>query len=234
MKNKRTLLGICIILIGLLILALPRFSAFLLEKNTAKAVDIFNTMEVAEVQEKSNVDEYDYSVVTNINVQETIVNNILGTQELINRYKSDIVGQITIPDVNINLTVFEGVNNDKLNVGTSTMKPGQEMGQGNYAIAGHASAYKNLLFTNLEDVSEGMIIKITDKETIYEYKVYQRHISSIYDVHLVEDTLSDNKGKPIISLMSCYFLNGINQPEKRLWIFGELVNTTPYSSEAMK
>jgi sortase A len=82
-------------------------------------------------------------------------------------------GQIAIPDVGINLSIFEGLNNEHLLSGAgeqlprTKMKMGQE---GNYILASHLSEDPKLLFSPLRQLKDGTDIYITDGKQIYVYQ----------------------------------------------------------------
>ncbi len=48
-----------------------------------------------------------------------------------------IIGGIAIPELSLNLPIFNGLENAGLYYGAGTMKETQEMGKGNYALASH-------------------------------------------------------------------------------------------------
>lgn len=102
------------------------------------------------------------------------------------------------------------------------MRPGLTMGQGKFPIAGHYSADSDILFGNLISVEIGDKIYLTDNEKIYEYKVYETRIVDVTEVKWVENTVAKEHGKPIISLMNCYYIDGQNSGD-RYFAFGELL-----------
>src|SRR5699024_8193957 len=66
-----------------------------------------------------------------------------------------MVGEIYMPDVDMRLPILEGVSNENLWVGAGTMKPGQRMGEGNYAFAGHHMWDESQLFTPIKNSEIG-------------------------------------------------------------------------------
>ena len=48
-----------------------------------------------------------------------------------------VIGGIAIPEVEINLPIFKGLDNVNLFYGAGTMKANQKMGEGNYSLASH-------------------------------------------------------------------------------------------------
>lgn len=115
-----------------------------------------------------------------------------------------LVGYIQIPEVNLELPVLEGLTNENLNVATGTMKPGQEMGKRNYAIAGHHMPNENLLFSPLMRVKKGNLAYLTDKDRTYVYKVTKTEVLSINR----GDVIEDSEGDKIITLITCTDIQG--------------------------
>ncbi|TDM19630.1 class A sortase [Macrococcoides canis] len=128
-----------------------------------------------------------------------------------------LIGYIQIPEVNLELPVLEGLTNENLNVATGTMKPGQEMGKRNYAIAGHHMPNENLLFSPLMRVKIGDLVYLTDKDRTYVYKVTKTEVLSIDR----GDVIEDSEGDKIITLITCTDLQGT----ARWMVRGELIKT---------
>ncbi|NMA95986.1 MAG: class A sortase [Clostridiales bacterium] len=126
----------------------------------------------------------------------------------------------------MNLPILKGITDANLLVGATTMRPDQIMGEGNYPLAGHYNKSQGKLFHHLMDVDVGAIIKITNKETVYEYRVYDTIIVPETDVHLIEDQEAIDRGKPITSLMVCYYTS---KNGKIYFVLGELIDEYPYN-----
>lgn len=135
-----------------------------------------------------------------------------------------IIGRLYIPSIEVNLTVFNGVSNSILHAGLGTMRPNLAMGEGNFPIAGHYSRDKDILFGDLISIDIGDKIYLTDNEKIYEYEVYETRAVEVTEVTWIEDVVAEEHGKPIISLMNCYYVNGQNSGD-RYFVFGELIET---------
>lgn len=114
-----------------------------------------------------------------------------------------VVGAIAIPDLGINLPVVKGLDNASLAVGAGTMKEGQQMGKGNYALASHSLfygwGYEKVLFTPLHHAQEGQIIYTRDFENIYVYRIDR--------VFVVDPDAGyvafDSEGDGLITLITC-------------------------------
>lgn len=125
-------------------------------------------------------------------------------------------GQILMPDVDMNLPIVEGVSNENLYTGASTMKPDQEMGVGNYALAGHLVPNQNLLFSPLKRAEQGMDIYVSNMDQVYTYRV-----SRVFEVDPTSiEVISDEQGEGLLTLVTCSNLEG----DGRLIVQAELTN----------
>ncbi len=129
------------------------------------------------------------------------------------------IGLVSVPSVNIHLPILNGVTSSNLAVGAGTMKENQEMGKNNYALAGHHIHKRTTLFSPLENVKKGAQIYITDKKTVYVYKI---NFIKVVDKHQVQ-YIDDVPNKKMITLVTCAS-DLINQPERQI-VQGELVKT---------
>lgn len=228
-RKISTLFAALLIVAGLLLISLPYLSNAKLEKESQKAVSIV-TNEIAPEEIQANLEaepsaeDFDFSAIEDIPETGTLLN-----VNSIN--KKSILGQIVIPSIDMNLVLLRGTTNANLLAGAGTMKPSQKMGEGNYAVAGHY-AKRGVLFGDLANVKKNAIIRITDKTTIYEYKVFGAKSVSPERVELISDIEAEKHGKPIISLMNCHYVNGKNTGN-RYFVFGELVNSYEYTEDAM-
>lgn len=137
--------------------------------------------------------------------------------------KKNVVGGIYIPKANINLPILYGSTNKNLNVGATTMKPTQVMGEGNYALAGHNARNRSILFAGLRylNVEENPKVYITDKNKLYEYTLTSSQIVKPSKV----DVIADVDGQRMITLVTCYAWDGSN----RLVLQGELTSVIDYA-----
>lgn len=210
------LLSYLVVFVGLFLLVLPQLNQFRIDnrakKNNAVAEEISATDMQNNINSKTS---FDFDSIEEISTSGTWLSPDLIDQNL-------IIGRLYIPSIDLNLTVFNGLSNSILLAGLGTMRPGLTMGQGNFPIAGHYSADSDILFGNLISVEIGDKIYLTDNEKIYEYKVYETRIVDVTEVKWVENTVAKEHGKPIISLMNCYYVDGQNTGD-RYFVFGELI-----------
>lgn len=130
-----------------------------------------------------------------------------------------VIGAVALPNVKINLPIFRGLDNVALLTGAGTMKPDQEMGKGNYALASHRVQDMISLFSPLEYSKIGELIYITNLSTIYTYKITYVEKIDPSRVELIDDV----PDKKMITLITC----GDMYATTRIAVQGELEAVTP-------
>lgn len=215
---KKTVPTILIVL-GIILIATPFVGKTILKYKSNAKRDLLNNISSKEIKENENYDaEYDFDSVRDIDLS-SMVSGVDNFDE------RSMVGQIIIPDLDIDLPILKGTNDENLLVGATTMVEGQKMGEGNYPLAGHYMRDKSLLFASLLDIEKGAIVEINNKETVYKYKIYDTVLVKDSDLYMIEDKLAEERGKPVISLMTCYYTS---KNGKRFFAVGELIDSYPY------
>ncbi|MEY8443687.1 MULTISPECIES: class A sortase [Lactococcus] len=147
---------------------------------------------------------FDFDSVESISFEQVL-------RDQMNRQAMPVIGGIAIPEVGINLPIFKGLANANLAFGAGTMKEDQVMGQGNYALASHNvtgfTSNTNLLFTPLERAKKGMVIYVTDKNNIYQYRITEVFVVSPEHSEVIDD----RPGKTEITLVTCADPGAINR-----------------------
>lgn len=219
----RKKIALILILAGIFTLLLPFISNFLLkEKEESIDIDKIPKNRLEENAERENK-SFDQSKVRPIDINGVILN----------REKADlskVVGQMTIPSINKNIAIFDGLENNNLMYGACTMKAKQKMGTGNYALAGHYCKKDDVLFGGLFNIKKGDIIKLTNKKNIYEYEVVDMFKVNDTRTDLIEDGLTNHgDGKAIVSLMTCYK----DEEGYRYFVIGKFKKLYPYTESKM-
>lgn len=220
----KKIFAILLIVLGFVLIFSPKVKDEVVEKTVKDTVEVVETItpEEIKVNEENEEAEFDFSIVEDISVTGTLMDSAKINTDL-------LVGQLVIPSVDMNIPIFRGINNANLLAGSATMRSDQKLGVGNYPLAGHYMKDKNVLFGSLMDVKEGAVIRMTDKTTIYEYVAYDVLLVPDTAVYIIDDAEADKRGKPIVSLMTCYYSSSTG---KRYFVMGELVDTYPYTKEA--
>lgn len=221
-KNKRKNLLINILAGFLILLSIALIF-------NAKIRDIFmvwntNKYQVSQVS-KEKLEEnqdtegnFDFDSVKAIS-SEAVLSSQWDAQQL------PVIGGIAIPEVEINLPIFKGLDNVNLFYGAGTMKPNQKMGEGNYSLASHhiftAENASQMLFSPLANAKEGMKIYLTDKEKVYTYVI--REVKHVTPDRV--DEIEDREGIKEITLVTCVDYNAT----ERIIVKGDFKEVKPYA-----
>lgn len=129
----------------------------------------------------------------------------------------NVIGIISMPSVKLKLPIYQGLDNDNLVKGAGTMKPHEQMGTGNYALAGHHMEDPHILFSPLQHAKVGDIIYLTNRsKEVYVYRITIKKIISKYQVNYIK-----NIGKKkVITLITC--ASGKPGEAKRIMVRGIL------------
>lgn len=193
-KIKSILFNLFLLLLLLFGLALTfndKIKNFLVKNMT----DTHQVNKVNAATIKKNKDkeaDFDFDAVESIDLN-AVLNARLHPEEVA------ILGGIAIPSVQLNLPIIKGVSNYSLIVGAGTMKPDQEMGKGNYALASHHMIQQNLLFGPLVNIEMGATIYLTDLEYIYVYETSFKEYVAPNRTELIEDV----PDKTLVTLVTC-------------------------------
>lgn len=125
--------------------------------------------------------------------------------------------RVTIPDLNIDETIVQGVDWEALKLGV-----GQVLNNGtpstpgdNVVLAAHNDIYGQL-FRHIDQLQPGNIIRVQTQTRIYEYLVTATEIVDPDDVYVM-----DKRGYSAVTLISCYPYQ-VNT--KRYIVYAEQVN----------
>ncbi|MFD1441062.1 MULTISPECIES: class A sortase [Lacticaseibacillus] len=162
---------------------------------------------------------YDFSKVNDLDLG-TVGNAAMNTK--------NAIGMIAIPKVSLHLPIMKGLANDNLSVGAATMTADQKMGEGNYALAGHDTSHKGVLFSPLGYVKAGDNVYLTDMKNVYRYKVTLKKNVDQYEVHWV-DPVPNQK---LITLITCE-VNTATRAD-RIMVRGELTKVSKATNKRLK
>lgn len=203
MKRSRYVIGVLLLLVGTLLLS---------ESWWKDQLTAWNSRQVtAEIQPKQPATgEFEFSNVEPLSWGQLFM--------VRNRFHElPTIGRISIPDVELELPILYGLDNENLAVGAGTMNPDQQMGIGNYALAGHYTQSPTALFGPLHLISVGTPIYVTDMMNTFQYEVTSLETVPPTRVDVLEPTAG-----PTITLVTCTF-----DATERLIVKGRLVNQTP-------
>ena len=112
--------------------------------------------------------------------------------------QGETVGVLSIPGIDINLPVVEGVGGENLFRGAATNKIGQVMGEGNYVLASHYMYDGVSLFAPLDKLEQGMKIYVSDYNQVHVY-TYEE----IVIVEPTEGNIMSDRGLRELTLYTC-------------------------------
>lgn len=164
-----------------------------------------------EIVESNTETTFDFEQVKNLNVKDVV-------KAQFEQKEISAIGAISVPKVNLHLPILYGVSNVNLTIGTGTMKKGQKMGKGNYALAGHNMNNGKALFSPLTRSKEGMLIYLTDFKKTYEYQIDKISIVQPKQTSVIEDTKDS-----ILTLVTCNY-----DGTKRMIIQAKLIKASDY------
>ncbi|WP_342550723.1 class A sortase [Lysinibacillus sp. FSL M8-0216] len=185
----------------------------------ARMSDQFNAVEYStdDIKRNNQLDaDFEFEAVQSLSIAEVL-------QAQIKASKMPVIGSIAVPSVHMQLPILKGVGNTVLAIGAGTMKPNQQLGQGNYALAGHYFEEKDILFSPLYQAQIGDIIYVTDMSNVYEYQLATKKIIAATDVYIVDDI----PNQTTLTLITC-----AEKGSKRLALQADFVQS--YSLENAK
>lgn len=205
MKNKVFIIAGSILIF--LSIALYFFGDFFLEKFIANnAVEVEATDDLIPDYNEDNVESLSAMTIL--------------------KYKDDMdktiaKGRIVIDSIDLNLKIYEGLNNANLLKGACEQLPRSEMKMGevgNYILAAHCSRYdKSFMFTSLRYLKFGDEIKVSDDKNVYVYKVNFVKRVDRNDTSLI----NENTKEKLITLYTCDDVNHF-YPRNRIVVRGTL------------
>ncbi|GEO69108.1 class A sortase [Levilactobacillus acidifarinae] len=123
-----------------------------------------------------------------------------------------ILGSVAVPSLQMSLPILKGATSRNLQIGAGTLKQGERMGTGNYAMAAHNMDQPGYMFSNLPRIKEGAKIYLTDLDQVYVYRAQthrdrQAPWHSYYYHRQVRpsnvQTIQDIPRTPIVTLVTC-------------------------------
>lgn len=199
-KKKRSnlltnILAVFLILLSLVLIFNAQIRDIFMVWNTNKYQVSQVTKEKIE-ENKETEGNFDFDSVKSIS-SEAVLAAQWDAQQL------PVIGGIAIPEVEINLPIFKGLDNVNLFYGAGTMKADQKMGEGNYSLASHhiftAENASQMLFSPLVNAKAGMKIYLTDKDKVYTYEI--REVKHVTPDRV--DEIEDRDGIKEITLVTC-------------------------------
>lgn len=146
------------------------------------------------------------------------------------RYDSRLLtGHMAIPAIGINMPVLQGVSNANLYAGAGTLKPFQQMGKGNYALASHHMPDQYSNFSRIGQLQKGNRILLSNGKKVFEYKT----VSVKRMPTRSSSVVNDQAGKTEVTLVTCVNTYGTSDQNgnARIVVKGDFVKSHSMSSQ---
>ncbi|MDO5689024.1 MAG: class A sortase [Tissierellia bacterium] len=218
----KRIMGILLLVFGILFVGYQLASDFLFQQRAK----INHTQEITAEQMAENETrevENDFEAITNVSALDAFT-------ELSHIKPEFVVGQLVIPAMKRDLPISKGINDENLLIGVATLKDGQKLGQGNFAVAGHNHRIPGSLLNGFDNIGMGIDLYATNKDKIYHYITYDRVVTEADAFEYLEDEVAKEHGKPIFTMLTCALPIVEDQ---RVFILSELVQIIDYSEEKM-
>ena len=186
-KIKIIFVGICIVA-GIAFMAVPFYYHFHGQNETNELIDRFeHTLEEHEDEKEETKKE---------GKEQTA----LSQKDAALLSEEEVIGIIEIEAIDIRYPVLEGTGNAQIKYAIGHMPETAGLGEkGNCVLCGHNGSRNGIFFTNLNKLSAGDTVKITDKNgKIHMYEVTDTYIIDPYD-----NTVKNQSDEEILTLLTC-------------------------------
>ncbi|MGX6962689.1 class A sortase [Vagococcus xieshaowenii] len=200
-----------LLLVGLALIFNKQIQNFLIHQKTNQYQ--LNNVSLEDIKKNQKGDaEFDFDKVESLDL-ESVLRARAANEPL------PVIGNISVPSVNMNLPIFKGVSNTSLLFGAGTMKLEQAMGQGNYGLASHRMVDPTLLFSPILEIKSGDKIYLTDLDKVYIYEATYMDYIPATKVEVIDDV----EDQTLVTLITCD-TTGTN----RYCVQGELVDVLDF------
>ncbi|WP_152927952.1 class A sortase [Lysinibacillus macroides] len=210
MKLFKRILLMVILIIGLLLIFINPIQNAIIDRLSNRLSTIDYSAAAIEKNNEAQAD-FEFDDVQSLSIAEVL-------QAQVKASNMPVIGSIIVPSVEMQLPILKGVGNAVLAAGAGTMKPDQQLGQGNYALAGHYFENKDILFSPLYKAQVGDRIYVTDMTDVYEYQLATKKIIAATDIYI----LNDIPDQTLLTLITC-----AEKGSKRLAIQANFVQSFP-------
>ncbi len=166
-----------ILIIGLLLIFINPIQNAIIDRLSDRLSTIDYSAAAIEKNNEAQAD-FEFDDVQSLSIAEVL-------QAQVKASNMPVIGSIIVPSVEMQLPILKGVGNAVLAAGAGTMKPDQQLGQGNYALAGHYFENKDILFSPLYKAQVGDRIYVTDMTDVYEYQLATKKIIPATDFYIL-------------------------------------------------
>ena len=200
-SNILFVVGICIILIPFILRCIAYFNQTKVVTNYRENINSKSENEIKE--EEGKIKEYNNKLLDGnqiININENIENTSTSSFDFLDN--ADVIGTLVIPSINIDLPIYDGVSEEKLQKGVShledTSYPTGDINT-HSVLAGHSGLTNAKILDDLDKLKIGDIFKIEYLNNETSYKVI--------DIKVVlpdeTDSLKIRENESLVTLVTC-------------------------------
>lgn len=136
-------LGVLLCVVGIGLIVKPDYDGYKAEKKQEENVQAIKKIEYQNQETKlvdgSRIVSPDLAAVAKVSLDE-----------------KQVIGRVAVPSISLELPILNGSSEKNLLSGAATIKGKQEMGKGNYALAGHNMSKTGVLFSDLSKLKKAM------------------------------------------------------------------------------
>lgn len=126
--------------------------------------------------------------------------DLKNAEQHIEQVQENVIAEVEIPNLDLNVPILKGVTDQNLMFGAATYFENQEPGSGNYVLLSHnVRENSNILFSNLNQVTEGMVVYIKQAGETFKYRVTGSEVVKNTEGNKV----FKESDKPILTLITC-------------------------------
>lgn len=247
-KHFMTSMLICIFFTGISLLLYPTVSNLWNSFHQTRAIAAYteNLNQLDEIDYEKlwkQAEDYNKALLNNKNRWTPSKKEHKEYERTLNIAESGVIGYIEIPDIEVSLPIYHGIEDSVLQVAVGHIE-GASFPTGekdtHCVISGHRGLPSATLFTNLDQLTEGnrFILQVLDRTLTYE--VDQIRIVKPDDV----SDLNIEKGKDLCTLVTCtpYGVNShrllvrghrIENPDGEIPVGGDARKTDPFLAASM-
>lgn len=176
-------------MLGLALLSVPLYFRFIGNQRNEQMIQEFQKI-VEEQEHEEEKEEHG----------QTASEAAISEEDAATLAKAEVIGLIEIEALDIKYAVLEGAGSYELSCGIGHIPDTAGIGEaGNCVLAGHNGSRYGTYFTNLKNLKEGDVIKLTDKKgNQYFYEVESMKVVGPYD-----NSVKDQGEETELTLLTC-------------------------------
>ncbi|WP_409975229.1 class D sortase [Bacillus sp. Bva_UNVM-123] len=178
--HLRLVAGLVSVIVGLILVFYPQIEKEASDVRQEKLIQAFQQLGDENLQENA-------AQMTELQVNDNQLQILDGAR-----------GVIRIPKIDLEMLIFEGVEETSLSKGTGIIEPEKEFGVHNVGLAGHRGIVYGKQFNRLDELESYDEIEIETKTGKYEFVIVKTSVVNRTEVGVLSD-----KKEPYLTLVTC-------------------------------